>query len=263
MRLALAFISSVHFLDLCALGDLEFCLAPLARDNEGYRAYYKRAAAAGRFVLLDNGTAEGALVDNDTLIDLAAEIGAVEVVAPDVLFDGPGTVEATRDFIGTLMRRVDHFTTIMAVPQGATVSEYVKCADKLATLPTVRTLGLSKYSVRRCFSRFDSPSLVDSRARAIDAVTHLGKSIHLLGADGSLTQEIVRLVSHPHALVRSNDSAFAYWAACCGVELELGGKARYVDNVGSSDLHRKPDLRARRRACVNAAALLQFARGLS
>ncbi|KKM60475.1 hypothetical protein LCGC14_1541440 [marine sediment metagenome] len=271
----LAFISNLSFLELCSLGDIEMCLAPLVWEGggpgAGYGRYYKQAAAAGRFVILDNGAAEGALMSPSDLLDLVDEMRPAEVVAPDIIYDGPATITAVLEFLQVMgVRRQGKRSQagVMAVPQGSTRQEYMHCAAALETFPKVTTLGLSKRSTARCFGNDDTP-LVIARTRAVDALSRLtAKPLHLLGGDWSLPWEVARYASaSPYAsapAVRSNDSSFVYWYSREGVSLT--SETRYLPagalhNAPPVDLFAPVSPEARARALRNGEVMIQLARG--
>ncbi len=270
----LAFISNPSFLELCSFGDIEMCLAPLVWEGggseTGYGRYYKQAAAVGRFVILDNGAAEGALMSPSDLLDLVDEMRPAEVVAPDILYDGPATIAAVLEFLrvmgnGSRLRESKRSQVrVMAVPQGSTRQEYMHCAAALEMFPEVTTLGLSKRSTARCFGNDDTP-LVIARTRAVDALSCLtAKPLHLLGGDWSLPWEVARYASAP--AVRSNDSSFVYWYSHEGVSLTpetryLPTGRQALHNVRPVDLFAPVSPEARARALRNGEVMIQLARG--
>ena len=272
----LAFISSPHFLELCSLGDIEMCLAPLVmndrRPDLGYGLYYKQAAADGRFVILDNGAAEGALMSSSDLLDLVDHIRPAEVVAPDIIYDGLATITAVLEFLEVLgtrrLRNGRSRVGVMAVPQGSTRAEYMNCAAVLEMFPAVTALGLSKLSTARCFGNDDTP-LVIARTRAVDALSRLTtKPLHLLGGDWSLPWEVACHASGGDApQLRSNDSSFVYWYSREGAVLTP--ETRYLPsavtealrNASPVDLFAAVSVKARERAVRNGEVMIKLARG--
>lgn len=76
--------------------DYHLILAHLIQQNETYGQFYVHCKG---FKILDNGAAEGHLVDTYQLLEMADVLKANEVVCPDVLGNCPKTVQLLRGFM--------------------------------------------------------------------------------------------------------------------------------------------------------------------
>lgn len=190
-------------------------------------------------ILLDNSAYEleattGAGMHAATVLDAAARINAAMVVCTDVLYDGPATVAATRQFLTDAAGQPHQF---MAVPQGTTRAEWLDCYQGLTDLG-VGLIGLSKLSVPRCFAA----PVAEARLDCADTLhrRHESVPLHLLGGDRSLPWELAEHRRRSHDLIMSNDSSFAYWYPATGVAVdEATGRA-------AREAPGKPDLTGRR-----------------
>ncbi|MGH8904195.1 MAG: hypothetical protein ACRDYA_21555 [Egibacteraceae bacterium] len=216
--------SRAHLDQLSARGSIDMALTHLVLDHPAYAAYYRARAEAGITVMLDNSAYEletetGQGMSAVPVLNAAAQINASVVVCQDVLYDGPTTVAATEQF---LIQAADIGAgpyRFMGVPQGRTRTEWLVCYDRLAAMPGVDMIGLSKLSVPRCF---DAP-VAEARLACVDQLFCLGipKPLHLLGGDRRLPWELTEHRRRSHDdIVRSHDSSFAYWYAACAIPVD-------------------------------------------
>jgi len=114
-----------------------FCIAPQALEDSTYLDFYKEKSKE-KYVILDNGAFElGKSIPFKDLIALAKEIGAKEIVAPDIVHDCPGTIKYVTDlFVYLDEKNLINDYNIMVVPQGKTMEEILNCYNKLARFPT-------------------------------------------------------------------------------------------------------------------------------
>jgi hypothetical protein len=94
------------------------------------------------FKILDNGTAEGALVDNDYLMYCAEELEVDEVIVPDIENDCDMTLMLARDFAKHAKSHREF--AYVGVVQGHTVAELTKCLYGLLSLGYFSTLALPR-----------------------------------------------------------------------------------------------------------------------
>lgn len=180
-------------------------LQPLL-NNLDYIAAYKAARARGDYIILDNGCAEGQLVDGRTLIDFAHVIGAHEIVAPDVMSSAAATLEWTKNFLDEFPEAADY--SIMAVLQGETPDEREFLLHQYAKLDAITTIGVPKVIAKRYGGT--------ERFIAVKRIHQLYPQrfkIHLLGLNGNFPTEIFQM---PFEGVRSMDSAQPYKLAEIG-----------------------------------------------
>jgi hypothetical protein len=175
------------------------------RGNSEYQSYLLRAAARGDYIIMDNGCAEGRLVDNETLVRFAIQTAADEIVAPDVMGDPQRTLSATKLFMDYLEQNgIDNFK-IMGVLQGGATETKVKLLKEYDAME-MYTIGIPKAHVR-----YEGD---DTRARTVSMIQKLypGRfEIHLLGLNKRFPNEINQ-VKWPDG-IRSMDSTQPFKAA--------------------------------------------------
>ncbi|MGH3866023.1 MAG: hypothetical protein ACRDQ4_07770 [Pseudonocardiaceae bacterium] len=243
--------STPHLEQLSAAGTIDMALTHLVLHQPTYAAFYCARTQAGIAVMLDNSAYElqestGSGMTAEPVLHAAQQIGAQVVVCQDVLFDGPATLAATRQFLD-VARHQDRVgpaagLRFMGVPQGRTQTEWLDCYHQLVVMPDIDMIGLSKLSVPHCFGTPVAEARIACVAQLLDH--NALKPFHLLGGDRSLPWELRehRRLGHDHAEhggVRSNDSSFAFWYAAShiGVDARAGRAERNATT--------KPDLVAR------------------
>lgn len=194
-------------------GSLIMGLAHLVR-SPSYLRSLQAAVQDNRFVILDNGAAEGEPVSNEGLQEAARLIGAKEVVLPDVMRDAQGTVDAATRYLKELGPAVG--VEYMAVAQGTTFDEVKKYIDQFKLYGPIATIGLPRL-------------LVDyNRSMRIDLanwmLSEFGKryNIHFLGTNPAWPREVYYAARYaPH--VRSVDTSMPYNYALAKVKLDTTG----------------------------------------
>lgn len=242
--------STPHLEQLSAAGTIDMALTHLVLHQSTYAAFYCARTQMGIAVILDNSAYElqestGVGMTAGPVLHAAQQIGAQIVVCQDVLFDGPATLAATRQFLDVAghQNRVGPAAGLrfMGVPQGRTRSEWLDCYRQLIGMPGIDMIGLSKLSVPRCFGGPVAEARIACVAQLLDH--DAPKPFHLLGGDRSLPWELSehRRLGHDHAEhsgVRSNDSSFAFWYAASGIGVDArAGRAE-------RNAPTKPDLMA-------------------
>lgn len=220
------------------------CLAQMCRD-EIYKSFFRKRASEGKFVLLDNGAAEGEEGDMAHLFDLAAEIGASEVILPDKLMDMETTLEMTeRAFSILRIHNAEEKAPfrIMIVPQGMNFNQWKECAAKMVELyPDADSFGVPKALV----------TAADPYARyyAVEYLTTLlaeknrRAEIHLLGMNEP--PAVVRDILESFPMVRGIDSAFAYLCTQALVPIShpyVERPSGTIDFINGKDLGRILDI---------------------
>jgi hypothetical protein len=175
-------------------------LPPLV-DNQAYLETYAIARRRGHYIILDNGCAEGQLVDGDVLYSFAKLIGAHEIVAPDIMNNATATLDATKKWLKDFPDMIDY--NIMGVVQGTTMTTREYVLSEYAKMDAITTVGIPKAAI-------EEP---DSTARLELVETILEKypdrfKIHLLGLSKHFPTEMMSL-RYPEE-VRSMDSAQPY-----------------------------------------------------
>jgi len=80
----LSLITPPAFVEYTELLPGRFCIGSVAMGNNNYRDFFKESAKKGYRVILDNGAFEKKLLNFTELHELACEIGASVVIAPDI-----------------------------------------------------------------------------------------------------------------------------------------------------------------------------------
>lgn len=212
MKLA-TILPSPH-LDLGEEDDFHMALADVAARDPFYLSRFRDyATRGGTFVLLDNGAAEnGRSIGLRQLARVAGAMQPHEVVLPDAVGDREETLRLGREALASGL--LDQYR-LMAVPQGSTAEEWLRCLREMHTWP-VEAVGISRFVVNN--------GLFRSRAEALDLADqeHLldGLDVHLLGcpADPIEIYEIAQRTRVP----RSVDSGIAAIYAQAGLELREG-----------------------------------------
>jgi hypothetical protein len=92
--------------------------------------------------ILDNGAAEGLQVTARDLINMATYVDATEIVVPDVLGDGAGTIQFAKDFERIAVRNRQF--KYIGVVQGRDMAEAMKCLQELVWLDYIEILALPR-----------------------------------------------------------------------------------------------------------------------
>lgn len=206
--------------------DLQYhmCLAHLV-GNEEYRNHFANMAKLGRFVLMDNGAAEGAQLQPEKLIEAYAEIRPKEIVLPDTLYESGSTIQKTRNFINKLDNRnlLGEFR-LMAVPQGNTFAEWLACARIFVKDTRINTIGISKFLNICTKNRYIRYEACMELALLFAEYNRTDLEVHLLGCDEG--PSIVKMIKNRFEFVRGCDSAFAYLQAQSGKMLTIEDDSR-------------------------------------
>ena len=220
--------------DIHLILPLEAC-----RTNIDYMNTYRSARERNDYLILDNGCAEGDLVDNKTLMAVAAELGVHEIVAPDVMGNAEETYDLTKAFVEENRSATDY--NIMGVLQGESLAQVLYLAAAFAKIPQITTFGIPKVHINN-----NEPH---TRAQiANELILRYGDKfkIHLLGLNNSFPTEMLD-IKFP-ANIRSMDSAQPYKMAELGVVLT-------AYNARKHHPKRRTDYFSRKRA-VNEGMLM-------
>lgn len=177
-------------------------------SNIHYLRYAKQARDRGDYIILDNGAAEGRLVEVQTLLDAARFFDAHEIVGPDILGDYEGTHDLMQFFIRSFRNEVNAgwvagLYKIQGVLQGETHYERRRLLQFYADQPEIRVIGIPKVLVK---SEGD-----DIRAYVANLIMQDYPDrfeLHLLGASPFFTNEL-QVIDYPPG-IRSTDSALPY-----------------------------------------------------
>jgi hypothetical protein len=218
-------------LDMMDSGDWYFALCHHYVQDKQYRDYFLklRKEKPNVFILLDNGAAEHSLVTEEVLLKATAELRPNEVIAPDVLFNKEQTLSNFYQFAGKMISsNLTTHTSIFACPQGSSKQEWLDCYYTMATSPFVKTIGLSKIAVPKCWNNaVDDKMIALSRNQCVKELhdkNMLIKPLHLLGMGEH--DEFDYYLQNKIPNIRSSDSCYTVLAALNGIDFEKGNITR-------------------------------------
>lgn len=212
-----AVIPPINSLDLAENLDYHMVLAHLVLDKiPEYLQFYRKQLEKGAFVMMDNGVAEGQMLPPEGLAQAAELLCPSEIVLPDALHDKRETLRLVEQALSCpeLMSYIHtHNTSLMGVPHGRTLAQWVGCAVGLLQYEEIRTIGISKFEVDLL------PEVaVRGRAPFVEILRHAVPNrpfeVHYLGMHGSP----VELSLDPQA-ARGVDTCLPIEAARNGIYL--------------------------------------------
>jgi hypothetical protein len=116
--------------------DYDYCLPHLLDENEEYLAYFKKAKAEGRYIIMDNSLHElGVAYTTSRLIHWIHELQPNEFIVPDVWEDKTASIVNARSWASV---ELPENTTKVAVVQAKTLHEAFECTQ------TYKDLGYKK-----------------------------------------------------------------------------------------------------------------------
>jgi hypothetical protein len=121
---------SIHF------NDYDYALPHLFDEEPEYLEYFRKAKAAGRYIIMDNSLHElGHAYSTERLIHWVNEIEPNEFIIPDVWEDKTASIVNARSWANVIMPKN---TTKVAVVQAKTLHEAFECTQ------TYKDLGYKK-----------------------------------------------------------------------------------------------------------------------
>jgi hypothetical protein len=173
-----AFITPIPMLEeFAGASKYHLILAHVCEQSPEYTAFYKQRAAAGDYVILDNGAYElGESVQLDLLKKYAEIIKPSVVVLPDVRGDAGRTLERTVEGISALRGGP---WTLMGVPQ-APLHEpgtYLWCLQQMYQLEGIGAIGI--YPETEAFSTEGRAGL--AKSMEILGLVREDLTYHMLG----------------------------------------------------------------------------------
>lgn len=131
-----------HLEDFYSLQDFLFCISSIAMDSFDYFNFHKEKSNE-KYLILDNSSFElGEPLPIPSLVSLAYDLGADEIVAPDISNNPEKTIIRSVELFKYLEEKeLLNMFNVMVVPQGKTVDEILNCLVKLLRLPA-RVIGI-------------------------------------------------------------------------------------------------------------------------
>lgn len=113
--------------------------------NPVYKEFYNnlRKMNPDAYVLCDNSANEGFMLKGQELLSLAESVNANEIIAPDKYHDAETTMTETFNFLNEFYDSgIAGKYNVMAVPQGNTISEYMKCYEAFVSDKRINVIGI-------------------------------------------------------------------------------------------------------------------------
>lgn len=235
----IAHIVPVECLEKTADNQYHMCLAHLVKQSDAYASFYRRMSDEGKFVLMDNGAAEGEQLSVPDLIKCYEMVRPSEVVLPDTLLDANDTLVKGAVALTSIRRYYGGEApfTFMAVPQGPDLQSWIRCLDEMLEWPKINCIGVSKFLQMETGEKWIRRNAVNAiKCRLDHASIKSVTEVHLLGCSEST--DVIRTIFEDFDIVRGCDSAFVYIASQAGVSLGTNAASRTsgeIDFLGGRD----------------------------
>lgn len=211
---------------------VHMCLAHVAQQSSDYRVYYRKLAEDS-YVIMDNGAAEGQLMDIEELLKMVYQVKPTEVVVRDSLNNMEKTLHQFDVFPFEEMISLG-VHSFMLVPQGQTIEEYLECTKELLEranhMELNFTLGISRFMNKVGVSR---PEYMEKVREVILGYVRPYEEIHILGCN-SLYE--IREIQEAHKAylggvikLRSFDTGLAEISAQKGQTITANGRSEHLD----------------------------------
>jgi hypothetical protein len=216
---------------LLPVGPIALGLAHLLKDDKELQKKWKELEV---YKILDNSAFElGSAHRIEDMVDLAFAIDAQEIVLPDEFRDGKKTLERVYDALSYLHKDVFANDTVpfrvMAVPQGKTFGEWLRCYEALAADPRIDVIAINRDSSKYCGTRVDLLHFLEQRGMVKET-----KEYHLLGMQDNILE--LEVVNDRFDWVRSIDSCFPWLVAKHNALFGFSDFSKCIDI--KKDIHR-------------------------
>lgn len=122
---------------------IHLCLAHLVEKYPKYAEYYKHKADRGATVILDNSAFElGTSYSAERMFELADEVNATEIMAPEFFKDSSKTIDAVYGFIEKA-RELNCTRKIFATVCGNSFEDWLGCYETLIKRREIRVIGIT------------------------------------------------------------------------------------------------------------------------
>jgi hypothetical protein len=194
--------------------DIHLVLAQI--EDIDYQNTYLRDEVETDFVIVDNGAAEGNMVEDHKLFTRANYYAANEIVLPDVMGSADLTLKRAVKFFADNKEVISKEHRFMGVVQAShTMEQACRCIKTFASMPLVKTIGIPRHLVDRTdYARFQICQWLEAQSDLKDRF-----EVHLLGTNSKFPLEI-RLIAQAFPWIRSCDSSMPYNYAIAGKELK-------------------------------------------
>lgn len=182
--------------------------------RKAYVKTYQRAVRLGDYVVLDNGAAEGTCASHSEIRSYSAEVGAQEIVLPDVLYKSNETLQQVKWYL-------DDRPPVgpkMAVAQGTDIRAIKNLIRRYKEWEQITCIGIPRHLT----------ATLDRRAVRIELANWIAEEfgtrfeIHMLGATATWLPEIKHIAKYA-SHVRSIDTSMPFTYALAGLKLSETG----------------------------------------
>lgn len=223
-QINVASIVPKRYLHLTENNYYHMALAQFIGVDKEYTQFFQSCIRADRFVLMDNGAAEGHQPTIFELIPKAHLLRPTEMVLPDTLLNMTDTLLKGHEALEVVAGSFDsgYKPRLMAVPQGATIKEWVACARVMLNWP-ISALGISKFLTitqgdtarNEALTRLWYSCNPDEHQRLVTL------DIHLLGCHKHPKEVFMTKLNNPQYTFRGTDSAIAFIYTQAKQEIKL------------------------------------------
>lgn len=207
--------------------DYFMALAQFIEVDGEYTKFFQQRIVEGKFVILDNGAAEGCQPTIEELYPKIKILNPSELVLPDTIYNKEETLQKGEEAIFKLANEFpDSDFQLMAVPQGETFEEWVACMEEMLTWP-IDTIGVSKFITPRYGPRARLRATLNIVASCLERGNTV--KIHLLGC-WDHPKEIGEIVQrfegseYYKTFLRGTDSAVPYVYTAMGETIVADSK---------------------------------------
>lgn len=237
-------IVPTSYIEVCNRNSfMHLLIAQEVLNNEKYREAYLDRSLKGDFLIMDNGAFEyGDAASLGDIIKATELVQARELVLPDCYLDGGVTTVRVINALKALMKYklLEKFKEpiyLMAVPQGKTEKEYMKCFSEILSIDEIATIGFSYGAIGKSFEGYNLPQCL-LRPMAISYLNqhfdlkNSGKDFHCLGIGGHPIE--INFLKR-FGFIRSVDSSKAFVCAVKGIDITKVLPAHYISPERPAD----------------------------
>ncbi|PPK63352.1 hypothetical protein V5P93_002321 [Actinokineospora auranticolor] len=153
-----------------------------------YRDFFHREAGRGAEIIIDNGVFDlGEALPAEDLVAAARAVNAKEIILPDVMGDGPATIQASDEAAREIQDLSDEFR-LCVVLHAATDKEWLRTYDYFASSAYVGAIALPASRKPAsdellCRTRWTATRFLENHGLVEDRITYrllgLGRTGHL------------------------------------------------------------------------------------
>lgn len=211
-----AFLTPAPLLEMYATASCyHLVLEHLVAENRQYANFYAERKQRGDFVILDNSIIEKGAASSLIAIDRAAQlIQPDEIVLGERWHDAKGTLTEIENGI-RFAEAHGWQCSLLAVPQGETLDEWLWCFERILQIDRVETIGVPRLLENfHPQGRYGVLRVLEERYK--DKLN--GKALHLLGLGGNPLE--VAYAAHLQLPIRGVDSSVPVWFGLLGIPFD-------------------------------------------